>query len=137
MPIVKAATECEKNIHQKDSADKQAQWLLKMAQDGDLGLDDDMKAQIGDTLEASGKRKKLSETQAEFIDDEIQHFKSYDDAGEKRRDKDSQKAEALRKKYDKAKENEQSKRFSKSAYLTPESVRYLNDLMKTKDSAVD
>jgi len=33
-----------------------------MAQDGDLGLDDDMKAQIGDTLEASGKRKKLSET---------------------------------------------------------------------------
>lgn len=64
-PIVKAATECETNIHAKDSADKQAKWILNLAKEGDLEMDDDMRAQIEDTLGVPTKRKKISEITGE------------------------------------------------------------------------
>jgi len=41
-PIVKAASEVESNMHQKESADKQANWILNLAKAGDLEMDDDM-----------------------------------------------------------------------------------------------
>jgi hypothetical protein len=38
----------------------------------------------------------------------------------------------LKKKYEENKNGENVKRFKNSAYLTPESATYLNELMKTK-----
>lgn len=89
-------------------------------------MDDDMKAQIADTM--AGKRRKTGETTD--VNAEIQQFETFNDGGEKRRNKENQKSDELRAKYDKAKENEQKRKYSKSAFLTPESVKYLNTLIK-------
>ena len=89
-----------------------------------------MKKELGDTL--SKKRMKMEED-AEKQDDVYaeQKFKEYnDDGSNKRRVKEKQKEQALKEKYEKEKQREAAKRFSNSSFLTPESARYLNELMQ-------
>lgn len=71
-PLVEAAKKFESALHKSDKEKKSANWLIKAAKDADLMLDDNMKAQITETLgdkalnslEGSGKKKKNSEVVA-------------------------------------------------------------------------
>jgi len=70
---------------------------------------------------------------AEKEETEFSRFKVYDDDGsnKKRRNKEDQKKDATRRKYELNLKKENVKRYANSSYLTPESASYLNSLLKT------
>ena len=59
------------------------------------------------------------------------------EAGVKERNKEIQRSKALKLRYAQEKEKEMTRRFANSSYLTPESISYLNDLIKKKATSVD
>lgn len=52
-PLVEAAQKIEQALHRQDKEKKSANWLLKAAKDADLAIDDNLKVQIAETLNAS------------------------------------------------------------------------------------
>ena len=139
-PIVATAIKCEKTLFQDAKQDKSDSWMLKMMKDADLEMDDAMKAELGERI-SKNRMKEIDaadEKESKGNEDAEPVFKKYDDDGSnKRRIKENQKTDSLNKKYEKEKEKEEAKRFSNSSFLTPESARYLNDLIKSKNGRVD
>ena len=74
---------------------------------------------------------------AERGDLDYDEFLQKGEAGEKKRNKEVQRQSALKQRYVKEKEKEMTRRFANSSYLTPESITYLNDLIKKKATSVD
>jgi len=162
-PIVKTAIDAEKACFQDDKDVQSANWMLKLAEDADLNIDDDLKddiqqklsgskrAKYAESYDAMMKEKKLQmrgkakgkdkDTEGETNEDapaekeetEFSRFKVYDDDGsnKKRRNKEDQKKDATRRKYELNLKKENVKRYANSSYLTPESASYLNSLLKT------
>jgi len=60
-PIVKTAIDAEKACFQDDKDVQSANWMLKLAEDADLNIDDDLKDDIQQKLSGS-KRAKYAES---------------------------------------------------------------------------
>lgn len=122
-----------------------------MAKGADLDIDDDLKDDIEQKLGGSKRakyaendtmrqkyekkdakdRKKSEDTATgdeEKEETEFSRFKTYDDDGSnrKRRNKEDQKKDAIRRKYQENLQKTEAKRYANSSYLTPESANYLN-----------
>jgi hypothetical protein len=75
-PLVDAAQKIESALHRNDKEKKSANWLLKAAKDADLALDENLTAQITETLGHAkvSKRKANSTTTViapiDMIDDQ-------------------------------------------------------------------
>ena len=69
-PLVDAAQKIESALHRNDKEKKSANWLLKAAKDADLALDENLTAQITETLghDKVSKRKASSTTVIAPID---------------------------------------------------------------------
>lgn len=135
-PLVEAAKQFEAALHRTDADKKQANWLLKAAKDADLTIDDNLTAQINETLGGKlalqrNKNKKGSERTAaiDMVDEE--------ESGARHKQKELSKVQQLKKKYEELKSNENYKRFSNSSYLTPEAASYLNEMMKAGQQKAD
>ena len=127
-----AAKKFESAIHRDDREKKSATWLLKAAKDADLALDDNMQAQIKETLgsipsEGGSKKRNRSEVVAPI--DVLESGGS--------RQKTLSKVQQLKKKYEDLKKAEGSKKFSNSSFITPEAASYLNELIKENQSRAD
>lgn len=59
------------------------------------------------------------------------------EAKTKDRNREAQRKDALKRSYEKEKERELERKFANSHYLTPESIRYLNGVVKAKAQYVD
>lgn len=53
------------------------------------------------------------------------------------RNKEEQRKRALKVQYKKDKDNEIARKFANSSYLTPESITYLNSVIKKSETSVD
>lgn len=130
-PLVKSSQDLEKDTFKERTNDKEATWILKAAKDADLDLDDDLKLEVKNKL--SGKKRKA----AERGDLDFDEFVSKGEAAPKQRNKEEQRKRELKKSYEKDKQKEMTRRFANSSYLTPESIRYLNDVVKKNETTVD
>lgn len=105
--------------------------MLKAAKDADLDMDEDLKLEVKNKL--SGKKRMA----AERGDLDFDEFISKGESAPKSRNKEEQRKRALKASYEKEKEKEMTRRFANSSYLTPESIKYLNGVMKKKETTVD
>ena len=64
-------------------------------------------------------------------------FKVYDDLKFKTRNKEQQRAQALKEGYEKTRKTAMVRQFSKSSFLTPEAAMYLNEAIKSNTSKID
>jgi hypothetical protein len=74
-PLVDAAQKIESALHRNDKEKKSANWLLKAAKDADLALDENLTAQITETLgHAKVSKRKATSTAViapiDMIDDQ-------------------------------------------------------------------
>ena len=89
-PIVNSAIEVEKTEHRRDADKKAASQVLKMAEDADLILDDDLEHEVQEKLGKSlvGKKRARSADDEPAGDDiDTPLFKQYDDLKQGSRDK--------------------------------------------------
>lgn len=121
------------NTHREQADDKAAGWLIKQAKDADLILDDSLKMEISQKL--SGKKRTHLEREENLELGMFPDLKT--EKAAKERNKAAQRASALKKQYEIEKKKEITKKFGMSSYLTPESISYLNDAIKTQASRVD
>lgn len=129
--VVRTAQELEKDSHREKTGDKEASWLLKYAKEADMQLDDDLKLEINNKL--SGKKRLAVERGDLEFDEMITK-------GEKaplHRNKEEQRKKALKLQYKAEKEKELTRKFANSSYLTPESITYLNEVIKKSETSVD
>lgn len=129
--VVKTAQEIEKTSFKEKTNDKTASWLLKTAQEADLQMDDDLKLEVNQKL--SGKKRLAAERGDLDFDEFIKK-------GEKAplvRNKEEQRKKALKIQYQQEKEKEITRKFANSSYLTPESITYLNSVIKKSETSVD
>ena len=96
-PLIEQAKEMEKSIHQKKQDEKAANWIVQNAINGELPLDEDMKYELYQKL---GKKSKDHNDEI-LSTRELDKFK-YDNTIHRKRDnKQQQKANELKKKYEK------------------------------------
>jgi hypothetical protein len=67
----------------------------------------------------------------------LKDFEHDDGVHKKRADKQKQKEEALKKRYNMEIDSQKLKKFSNSSYLTPEAASYLNEAMRAGNTKVD
>jgi hypothetical protein len=130
-PLVDAAQKIESALHRNDKEKKSANWLLKAAKDADLALDENLTAQITETLgHAKVSKRKATSTAViapiDMIDDQ---------EGQRRRELTQ--VQKYKQRYEELKKTEQLKRFSNSSYLTPEAASYLNELIRSNGKKAD
>jgi hypothetical protein len=133
--VVDTAKELEKDSHRKHADEKAANWLIKQAKECELDLDDDLKVEISEKL--AGRKRKNGERSGtdEFIDEiEKPLFKQYDDSKQRTRNREEQRKISLKESYEREHKQQMLKKFGKSSYLTPESIMYLNQQLKAKNS---
>lgn len=93
-PLIDQAKELEKSLHRSRTQEKDADQTIQMANDADLGIDEDMQYELAEQL---GKK---AASRAGLEDSRIDDFK-YDSSHHKKRDsKAVQKEKALKQKYD-------------------------------------
>lgn len=132
--MIVSAQELEKVSHQEKKDDKTATWLLQQAKDADLDMDDDLKEEVSKKL--SGK-KRLNAERDTYFDDVVDEHAKKGEAPARDRNREAQRKIALKASYQKEKEKELERKFANSSYLTPESIRYLNEVVKAKQTNVD
>ena len=93
-----------------------------------MELDADLKFEVNKKL---GKKRLASERG----DPDFDEFKG--EKTQRERNKEEQRKRELKRTYEKEKEKELTRRFANSSYLTPESITYLNQIIKSKQSNVD
>ena len=137
-PIVKTATDLERDDHRSRADQKAATWLVNQAKDAELVMDDDLRVEVQEKL-AGQKRKRSKNAGDEDYDENVDKplFKEFDDQKFKERNKAEQRNKALKTGYDKYRDSMMQKRIGQSSFLTPESAKYLNEIIKAKQSKVD
>lgn len=96
-----------------------------------MTLDDDLRLEVNQKL--SGKKRMAVERGDLDFDEAIKK-------GEKaplNRNKEEQRKRALKLEYKAEKEREITRKFANSTYLTPESITYLNSVIKKSETSVD
>jgi ATP-dependent RNA helicase DDX24/MAK5 len=78
-PLIEQAKDLEKDIHKKHQNEKNANWVLKFADDGELELDEDLQLEVHDQLgkKAAGRKQlgEMTKTMKEFAFDDSVHKK--------------------------------------------------------------
>ena len=130
-PLIDQAKELEKSLHRSRTQEKDADQTIQMANDADLGIDEDMQYELAEQL---GKK---AASRAGLEDSRLDEFK-YDSSHHKKRDsKAVQKEKALKQKYDQEIQHQKLKKFSNSSFLTPEAAMYLNEAIRDNQTKVD
>jgi len=117
-------------MHQKTKDSKNANWVLNLANEAELGIDEDLKYELQEKLSS----KKLKSSGKDLGD--LGHFEEIEE-GARRKAKAEEKVRALRDKYLDLQQEEKFKKISNSSFLTPEAASYLNEQLKNKNEQVD
>jgi len=136
--VVKSAQQLESHTHRQIADEKSASWLIKQAKEADIVLDEALKMEISQKL--SGKKRSYLEKieQDAGGDLDLNMFGSLKgERAAKERNKAVQRAGALKQQYEMEKKRELTRKFANSSYLTPESISYLNNAIKSQSSKVD
>ncbi|CDW75544.1 atp-dependent rna helicase ddx24 [Stylonychia lemnae] len=140
-PLVEAAKEFESVLHRTTKEEKSASWMLKMAKQADLQLDDeDEKTILGLDENGASKKKKKKEIKApiDIFDTDLAKLERLQDGeGARHKTKQLSKVQQMKSRYDNLKSQEQFKKISNSSFLTPEAASYLNELIKKNQTNVD
>ena len=73
-PLIHQAKKLEKTIHKKQSNEKEANWTLGLAREGELPLDEDMQHDLAEQLGHKNTTK-----QKDILDDPALHKQYIDD----------------------------------------------------------
>jgi superfamily II DNA/RNA helicase len=126
-PLVRAAQQIEKTSHREKADEKAAKWIMQTAKNADLELDDDLKMEVNNKLagkKRTNRERENPEDEAALLEKQL--FPQYDDAQNKDREKNKQREQAQKMKYDLERKKQQTKKYNNSSFLTPESITYLN-----------
>jgi len=136
--VVKSAQQLESHTHRQIADEKSASWLIKQAKEADIVLDEALKMEISQKL--SGKKRSYLEKIEQDAGGDLDFNMFGSLKGEraaKERNKAVQRAAALKQQYEMEKKRELTRKFANSSYLTPESISYLNNAIKSQSSKVD
>ena len=134
-PLIDQAKELEKQMHSKARDEKAASGLIKMAQEADVELDEDLQYELHEKL--GSKAQKLTEEGGMLKSSKLLAFKEDQTLQRRRENRVEQRRNELKKKYDREIESQRLRRVSNSSFLTPEAARYLNEAVREKREKVD